>query len=864
MLVAIFPLVLLLSCTSKAYGVTGERIRTPRHAAATAATRQSNIRGLRSQRRQQELVNSANTVLQQPERLLLDNSIASGNDEDSDRAFDTYAFEVIGAGDEDPTAIPKLREDETLVAQAEGYSAVQVEERDVTPSAAPTKEVILETAVEGYYPPNDNQAEGQDGSSPVQAVEDTEKDDKDKDESTNIDGETDEVEEAKDDKNTGVEDDGNEENGANGNGEGNNESNELQNGDDENADESDNSNGPQDGENEADEENNESNGPQNDSNWSGGGDEDQQGQDPTEVVQEGETENSYWEVLDPGTENQGEQTEAQEPEEVEEDVAPGTEDQSQLTETQEPQEVEEGVASETDPIGEDNFVPVLDTAEYYFVDLQPFSVFVEADRDLTSDLGIPLYLLLEMNKTLETMANVHISNMTIHMGIADSEESPVNRRNLAGGEPHHHFHWNELFFHGVAELENDGVVHTQESVRSAQAGVLAYPGKLQDFWDNESGEVYQSLKVFNITRLQDSSPTEGEGSDGKLETLDPPGEEQTQQLENEEYDSKRESNVWVMVPLVILFLVVCLCLIIFAGRLRYLGSRAQERYNEKYGLDYNVYDKDISKDIFKEEYLMSEHEDDYAYNSGGAGFSDSLGSIDFLSRPINSIKATRKSSTNGRGVPVADDETPTEEEDMNGSSDDSREVFSNEDNEQNTTSTSERKSVDFVARAPVEDGSFPSVHKSQIEASLPAISPTVSPIAKGEIFHDESLGSSEGSHIDNGDTLPELRELSNLSAREQTTRVVRSGGSLVAGTIPDDEGDVVMNNSSARSMKDHSSRSLQSNNSFGSNKDGGSVMGNLSGRSNRSTRSQRSTRSSRSTGSFPSDDSFFSCQGDLV
>ena len=838
-LVAIFPLVLLLSCSSKAYGDTGERIRAPRHAAA--ANRQSNIRGFKSQRRQQEHINSASLVLQQPDRLLLDDSIASGNFEDGDRAFDTYAFQVIGVGDEDPAATLKLRDDEGLVPQAEEHAAVQTEERDVTPSAAPTKEddLILESAVEGYYPPNDNQQEGQVNSLPVQAVEDNEKDNNDKDDTTNIDGEVDEVEDAKDDKNAGVEeDDGNEEIESDGNGEVNNDSNEPQIGDDENVVENDNSNGPQDG--------------------------DSENGSPTEVVQQGSTENSYWEVLETDTENQGEQTEAQEPEEVEGGVAPGAEEQSQQTETQEPQKVEGGGAPETNPIDEDNFVPVLDTAEYYFVDLQPFSVFVEADRDLTSDLGIPLYLLLEMNKTLETMANVHISNMTIHMGIADVEESPANRRNLAGGEPHHHFHWNELFFHGVAELENDGVVRTPESVRSAQASVLAYPGKLQDFWENESGEVYQSLKVINITRLEDPSLTEGAGSDGKLEVLEPPGEEQTQQLQNEEYDSKRESNVWVMVPLVILFLLVCLCLIIFAGRLRYLGSRAQERYNEKYGLDYNVYDKDISRDIFKEEYLMSEHEDDYAYNSGGAGFSDSLGSIDFLSRPINSIKAARKSSTKVRSVPVADDETPTEEEEMNGSSDDSREAFSNEDNEQNNMSTSQSKSVDFVSREPVEDGSFPSASTSHTEASLPVISPTVSPIAKGEIFHDESLGSSEGSHIDNGDTLPELRELGNLSAREQSTRGVRGGGSLVAGTIPDDDGDIVMSNSSAKSMKDHSSRSLQSNNSFGSTKDGGSVMGNLSGRSNRSTRSQRSTRSARSTGSFPSDDSFFSCHGDLV
>ncbi|CAB9529629.1 expressed unknown protein (Partial), partial [Seminavis robusta] len=53
---------------------------------------------------------------------------------------------------------------------------------------------------------------------------------------------------------------------------------------------------------------------------------------------------------------------------------------------------------------------------YYYVDLRPFSVFVDASRDLTTDLGIPLYLLIEMQTTLQNIVDVKISNLTIQMG----------------------------------------------------------------------------------------------------------------------------------------------------------------------------------------------------------------------------------------------------------------------------------------------------------------------------------------------------------------------------------------------------------------------------------------------------------------
>lgn len=533
---------------------------------------------------------------------------------------------------------------------------------------------------------------------------------------------------------------------------------------------------------------------------------------------------------------------------------------------------------------EDNFVPVLDAAvENYYVDLRTFSVFVDADRDLTTDLGIPLYLLLEMGVTLENIVNVLVTNLTIQMGVTHidpTETSGSNRRSLAieVEQVPDHIHWNELLFEGVAEFAGGGgdeVVQTPATVQNAQLTVFLYPDNLQAFWDDEGGKVYQSLELVNITMLAAPAASNNENQDdGKLVDIQPTmtPEEQTQQLNNEVESSKKSSNVWVMVPLVIFFFAICICCILFAGRLQYLGSRAQEKYNEKYGLDYNVYDKDISKDIFKEEYLMSEHEDtDFYYNSGGQGFHDSLGSIDI----VNSIKAVKVSSK-ARNAPVADDETPTEEEELNGSSEDSREMFSNEDLGA-SSSSSKRKGSNFAARAPGEDGSFPSETNAQdVGASPPLIPVVVSEEVfndeSQEAFNDESQGSSQkserSSNNDNGDTLPELLDMS--SPRDQ--RILRSiepqrsielppsdDGSAVMGNMSSRSGgSAVMGNLSSRSGKDRSYRSMRSTDSVGSGKDGSGVMGNTSGRS------QRSTRSQRSFGSFPSDDSFYSCQGDLV
>ena len=749
---------------------------------------------------QQTPLTTARTLLPE-QRLLVDKT----------RAWDVYAFEIEGVEDKTgtptPSVTPKMRDDETL----------QATER-TEPSTAPTMLPILDGAVVAAVPPD-----GEDDSEggyflPVGAEESNTKNDKEMNDPNSNKDEGDDAADAKDDKNN------------------------------EGDPQTDAGDDPENGEgnqSEQDPGQNESDGAQNGGNGAGEGQQ-SDAEAPEEIPAE-------------AGEGSVPESESNQQEDADNPNWEGGNPENEEEEQQAEEQVEETGASGTDPTDEDNFVPVLDTAQYYYVDLRPFSVFVEADRDLTTDLGIPLYLLLEMEETLENMVNVHISNLTINMGVVHAdhdEQSPTNRRSLVSEEPRDHYHWNELLFQGVAEFDNS-VVYTPTTVQNVQSLVLSSPANLQAFWDNEGGEVYQSLEVVNITLLAAPTSTEGQ-EDGKLEDISPDGtqqDQQTQQLQNEETDSKRASNVWIMVPLVIIFLLVCLCLIGFAGRLKYLGSRARERYDEKYGLDYNVYDKDISKDIFKEEYLMSEHGgEDFLYNNGGAGLSGSNSSIDFLSRPINSIKAVRGSSK-ARNVPVADDETPTEEEDMNGSSDDSHDVFSNEEHEASMSSSQKRES--FVARAPGEDGSFPSESTAQNIGAPTAVVPMESS-DKEERFNDESLGSSHSSNIDNGDTLPELLVMGNLSAREQSTRSIRSIDSL--NSIPNDDGNVAMGNSSSRSAKDRSMRSMRSTDSFGSGKDGGSVMGNMSGRS----RSERSTRSQRSFGSFPSDGSFYSCQGDLV
>jgi len=522
---------------------------------------------------------------------------------------------------------------------------------------------------------------------------------------------------------------------------------------------------------------------------------------------------------------------------------------------------------------EDNFVPVPEISEYYYTDLQPFSVFVEADRDLTSDLGIPLFMLLEMAKKYRNIENVHISNMTIHTGIVRTDsESHSN------GEDH--YHWNKLIFEGAAEFDNSEV-YSPAQVQSTQSLILSNPENLQAFWKNEGDEVYQNLELVNITLMSlPTPPLSGTGDDDKQEgiepTMAPVGQQWQQQLENET-TAGEDSNVWIMVTLVVVFIGLCLCIICFAGRLRYLESRAQERYNEKYGLDYNIYDKDISKDIFKEEYLMSEHGEDHLYNQGGAGFGDSFSSLEHSSRSIPSVKAVAKSS-DIKKIPIAgtDDTKPTEEENLNGSSSDSREIFANEGSgrEPNQLSASFSR-LSFSSRSrrskrgsfaeamssssrrsrgsrkvSREDGSFPSNPATENMSVPPPMIPMEAAAGEKEKFEDENFESSaSSSNTDHGDILPELAVMSNSSARgDRSSSSLRHSEPILSGALTDNE-EVIMGNPSLRSAL-----SIGSIGSAG--KDG--IMGNMSGRSSRSTRSQRSFSS------FPSDSSFYSAQGDMA
>jgi len=567
---------------------------------------------------------------------------------------------------------------------------------------------------------------------------------------------------------------------------------------------------------------------------------------------------------------------------------------------------------------EDNFLPVPDeevddgtatgSTGYYYVDLRPFSVFVDADRDLSSDVGIPLYLLLEMEETLPNLADIRISNLTIHMGVVRIEEdvrsSPQSFRYRRGSaDPlRNHYHWNELFFEGVAKLE-DSFIHSAITVQNVQSLVLSNAVKLQAFWNNQTSDMYSSLQLINITLLRPLSQELNPSTEAQEVYDIPPENTSTMESEESNYvPSKRASNVWIMVPLVLLFLLVCVCLIALCGRLHYLGSRAQERYNEKYGLDYNIYgDKDISKDIFNEEYLMSENDQSYSHN-------DSVRSIDFLTRPINTIKTARRNSK-ARNLATADDMTPTtdEEEEMQGSGE-VREVFYNEgrgtqftkdkDEEPRKVFSNEGMDVHFALDG-VETKSVFGDNNS--EAGLMAASMGLQPLkvsdegysfvprapeesegdATTRIGGDEieksgvASGEMSGIFIDDGDTLPENdggignSRPKNQSAQSMAAdgtndnaignligrgRRKRSEGTRPNAGAPDD----VNFPKESESGIERSTRSLRGTDSVGSiPKDSGSVMGNSSGR-------ERSTRSVRSIGSNSSFGSFYSCQGDLV
>lgn len=307
----------------------------------------------------------------------------------------------------------------------------------------------------------------------------------------------------------------------------------------------------------------------------------------------------------------------------------------------------------------DQFLPVREP-EFYFVELRPFSVFVDADRDIAMDLGIPLYLFLEMRETLPTLVDIKITNLTIHMGVVKTtnhNHNLVRHRQLGeveGAEPNH-YHWNQLFFHGLAQFDGSTLL-PPVTVQNVQSLVLSNEASLQQWWDNEgNGETYDDLELQNITLSPFPSPRPTEPPETQPPTAQdefPPQPQQTYPPNPEV--SKRDSNIAIMVSLVIVFFSVCFCIICLAGRLQYLSSRAQDKYNEKYGLDYNVYDKDIGKEIFKEEYLMSEH------NNDDAEYTHSLRSIDMLT---SSLKATaRRSSLKQNKKPVQAPEEPSTEE----------------------------------------------------------------------------------------------------------------------------------------------------------------------------------------------------------
>lgn len=322
-------------------------------------------------------------------------------------------------------------------------------------------------------------------------------------------------------------------------------------------------------------------------------------------------------------------------------------------ESQAPLAVTEGV---TDA---EQFLPVREP-EFYFVELRPFSVFVDADRDITTDLGIPLYLFLEMGETLPTLVDIKITNLTIHMGVVKTtnhNHNLVRHRQLGEDEARepNHYHWNQLFFHGLAQFDGSTVL-PPVTVQNVQSLVLSNEASLQQWWDDEgSSETYDNLELQNVTLAPFPSPRSTEPPETQPPTTQDELSPQPPETSPPNHEASiRESNIAIMVSLAIVFFSFCFCIICLAGRLQYLSSRAQDKYNEKYGLDYNVYDKDIGKEIFKEEYLMSEH------NNDDAEYTTSLRSIDMLT---SSLKASaRRSSLQQNKKPAPEPLTEEEEE----------------------------------------------------------------------------------------------------------------------------------------------------------------------------------------------------------
>ena len=543
--------------------------------------------------------------------------------------------------------------------------------------------------------------------------------------------------------------------------------------------------------------------------------------------------------------------------------------------------------TDVDPTDADQFLPAGDPT-YYYADLRPFSVFVEADRDLSTDLGIPLYLLLEMGETLSTLVDIKITNLTIHMEVT---HTPGNARHRRAEEDH--FHWNQLYFQGLAQLD-DSSVYPPATVQNIQSLVLSNEDNLQTFWDDQGyGETYDNLELQNITLL----PFPAEPEPAQPGTLPPtvsptPGpttQQPTHTVVHE--DSKRESNIWIMVPLVILFLMICFCIICLAGRLQYLSSRAQDKYNEKYGLDYNIYDKDISKDIFKEEYLMSEHDHDFS--------SQGDRSIEFLTNTISSMKSARSSSQQAKKLAPDDPSTEEEEEELPGnlSSGEVRKVSSAEEYGNMYSSSNgpvESARNDISVRGASEQlGAFPSNQAHDVVVDEGIILPRWD-ANEGDTDDVESVPMDEDEleepvH-DAGDVMPPMITFggtpmvvsikkdeggrsgrsgdtaavasndksdmgnSNSSGRERSGRYQPTAGSL--SFIGDDRG--AMN--SSRSSRGDRSR-YTSKGSFHSAIEGDP---NLAGNSGRGDRSTRSNRSIRSLESATSTSSFYSCQGDLV
>lgn len=566
---------------------------------------------------------------------------------------------------------------------------------------------------------------------------------------------------------------------------------------------------------------------------------------------------------------------------------------------------EEAIAGNMDPTDADQFVPVPD---YYYTELRPFSVFVQADQDLSTDLGIPLYLLLEMGETLTTLVDIKITNLTIQMGVVEMPEGSV--RHARRAQHANHYHWNQLFFQGIAQFD-DSTVYPPVTVQNIQALVLSDEASLQEFWDDEGyGETYDKLVLENTTLLPLPTPapvTEPPAQEPQQAPTPPPQESQTAASTTEpDEDSKRGSNIWIMIPMVIVFFMVCFCIICLAGRLQYLSARAQDKYNEKYGLDYNIYDKDISKDIFREEYLMSEHtenEQDFPHGQSRI-IVEGVRSVDFLNHLIKTeSENSRQNSTKSPAQEEAAAED--EEEEIQGGFTDGevRKVFPAEEapnayygrggpmaSAVNDTrlsgSGSESNNGSFSGRLPGknrkvvvdvgvilpggnggdDDSSAESVPPDEDIAPMPK---TPSEAASDDAYHVLPTLIHVGGNVltDTSDRDPSARSLSsrdsgtfapkdksgmgNSSGRERSSRFSRK----TPGSFPssgEDKG--AMGNSSRGSRGDRISRFNRK----------GSDDSNHMGSSSRGDRSTRSTRSVRSTNSGSSMGSFYSCQGDLV